>query len=139
MTPINVAIIGGGGREHALAWRLAKSPMLGKLYALPGNPGIAQVAECANVRITDHNAVARFCKERDIGLVVVGPEDPLAAGIADDLIKAGLRVFGPLRSAARLEAEKAFAKDLMRQASIPTAEAKSFTDPAAAEGAAAAP
>ena len=133
MDSINVAIIGGGGREHALAWRLAQSPTLGRLYALPGNPGIAAVAECADIPIADHAAVARFCREREIGLVVIGPEDPLAEGIADDLVQAGFPVFGPRRSAARLEAEKAFAKDLMRQASIPTAEARTFTDPAAAE------
>jgi phosphoribosylamine--glycine ligase len=133
MRPINVAIIGGGGREHALAWRLVQSPTLGRLYALPGNPGIAEVAECAGVPITDHAAVARFCKENAVGLVVVGPEDPLAAGITDDLVKAGLAVFGPNRSAARLEAEKGFAKELMKQASVPTAESRTFRDAAAAE------
>lgn len=133
MTAINVAIIGGGGREHALAWRLSQSPTLGRLYALPGNPGIAEVAECFRVPVTDHAAVARFCKEHEVGLVVVGPEDPLAAGIVDDLAEAGLTVFGPNRSAARLEAEKGFAKDLMKQASVPTAESRTFKDAAAAE------
>ncbi len=133
MADVNVAIIGSGGREHALAWRLAHSPTLGRLYALPGNPGIAQVAECASVAVTDHAAVARFCREKDVGLVVIGPEDPLAAGLSDDLVAAGLRVFGPKRAAARLEADKAFAKELMRQTSVPTAEARTFTEARAAE------
>ncbi len=128
MAEVNVAIIGGGGREHALAWRLSQSPTLGRLYAMPGNPGIAEVAECVNVPVTDHAAVARFCREHEIGLVVVGPEDPLAAGIADDLVAAGLRVFGPRRAAARLEGDKAFAKEVMRQASVPTADARTFTN-----------
>ena len=105
--PINVAIIGSGGREHALAWRMSQSPTLGRLFALPGNPGIARIAQCANVQVSDHAAVARFCHEHEVGLVVVGPEDPLAAGITDDLTKAGLAVFGPKRAAARLEAEGA--------------------------------
>ena len=131
--PINVAIIGGGGREHALAWRMSQSPTLGKLFALPGNPGIAQVAQCVNVPVGDHAAVARFCHENRVGLVVIGPEDPLAMGITDDLMKAGLCVFGPKRAAARLEADKAYAKEVMRQASVPTAEARTFTDPEQAE------
>jgi phosphoribosylamine--glycine ligase len=131
--PINVAIIGSGAREHALAWRLSQSPTLGRLWAIPGNPGIAQVAACANVPIADHDAVARFCRDQDITFVIVGPEDPLAEGIADDLLKAGLRVFGPKKAAARLEADKAFAKELMRQVAVPTAEARTFSDPTAAE------
>ena len=133
MSGLNAAIIGSGGREHALAWRMSQSPTLGRLYALPGNPGIAQVAECINVNLSDHAAVARFCREREVGLVVVGPEDPLAEGLSDDLINAGLKVFGPKRTAARLEAEKGFAKDLMRQTSVPTAEARTFTDATAAD------
>ena len=117
--PINVAIIGSGGREHALAWRMSQSPTLGRLFALPGNPGIARIAQCANVQVSDHAAVARFCHEHEVGLVVVGPEDPLAAGITDDLTKAGLAVFGPKRAAARLEADKSYSKEVMRQASVP--------------------
>lgn len=131
--PINVAIIGSGGREHALAWRISQSPRLARLYALPGNPGISAVADCVNVPVSDHAAVARFCREWDIGLLVVGPEDPLAAGITDHLTKAGIRVFGPKQAAARLEADKAYAKELMRQVAVPTAEARVFTDPQGAE------
>ena len=130
--PINVAIIGSGGREHALAWRMSQSPTLGKLFALPGNPGIAKIAQCASVPIGNHAAVARFCLDNEVGLVVVGPEDPLAAGITDDLTKAGLHVFGPKRAAARLEADKSYAKEVMGRASVPTAEAKTFSDPALA-------
>src|SRR5688572_21366100 len=100
---MNVLLIGSGGREHALAWKIAASPMLTKLYAAPGNPGIAQEAECVAIDIADHAAVAAFCRDKKIDLVVVGPEAPLVAGIADDLIAAGIRVFGPLKAAAQLE------------------------------------
>ena len=126
MPKTNVLILGGGGREHALAWRLAQSPTAGDLFALPGNPGIAEVAECGNVPMSDARGVVKFCQDRDVGLVVVGPEDPLAAGIVDALAKAGIPAFGPKKAAARLEADKIFAKELMRQAKIPTAEARSF-------------
>src|SRR5688500_14621290 len=131
---MKVLLIGNGGREHALAWRLAASPRVTALYALPGNPGIAQLAEVApNIPVTDFDAIERFVRDNKVGFVVIGPEDPLAAGLADRLIAAGVKVFGPAEDAARIEADKWFAKELMRQQSIPTAEARSFTDPAAAE------
>ena len=117
---MNVLLIGSGGREHALAWKIAQSPLLAKLYAAPGNPGIAQEAECVVLDITDHQAVASFCGERDISLVVVGPEAPLVAGLADALRAAGIRVFGPSADAARLEGSKGFTKDLCARFGIPT-------------------
>src|SRR5690242_7342798 len=109
---MNVLLIGSGGREHALAWKLAASPMLTKLYAAPGNPGIAKEAELVALDIADHAAVVAFCREKKIDLVVVGPEAPLVAGIADDLRDAGVKVFGPSRAAAQLEGSKGFTKDL---------------------------
>ena len=99
---MRVLLIGSGGREHALAWKLAASPLLTKLYAAPGNPGIAREAELVKLDIADHAAVATFCKNNAIDLVVVGPEGPLVAGIADDLRDQGIRVFGPSKRAARL-------------------------------------
>jgi phosphoribosylamine--glycine ligase len=132
-TPLHVLLIGSGGREHALAWKLAQSPLLDKLYAAPGNPGIAAVAECITLDVADHPAVARFCKESDIGLVVVGPEVPLVAGLADDLEAEGVTVFGPSKDAARLEGSKGFTKDLCAQAGIPTAAYARFGDDAAAK------
>ncbi|MBX9880724.1 MAG: phosphoribosylamine--glycine ligase [Sphingomonas sp.] len=118
---MNVLLLGGGGREHALAWKLAQSPMLGTLYAAPGNPGIAAHGQIVPLDTGDHPAVARFCKERDIGLVVIGPEAPLVAGLADDLRAAGLAVFGPGAAAARLEGSKGFTKALCAAHGIPTA------------------
>ncbi|MBS3648283.1 phosphoribosylamine--glycine ligase [Pseudaminobacter sp. 19-2017] len=118
---MNVLLIGSGGREHALAWKLSASPLLGKLYAAPGNPGIAREAEIAALDAEDHGAVASFCKEKDIGLVVVGPEAPLVAGLSDHLRAAGIRVFGPSQAAARLEGSKGFTKDLCARFAIPTA------------------
>ena len=130
---MNVLLIGSGGREHALAWKLAQSPLLDKLYAAPGNPGIAAVAECIALDAADHEAVARFCKESDIGLVVVGPEAPLVAGLADDLEARGITVFGPSKEAAQLEGSKGFTKDLCAQAGIPTGAYARFGDAAAAK------
>ncbi|MBN8806720.1 MAG: phosphoribosylamine--glycine ligase [Sphingomonas sp.] len=118
---MNVLLIGSGGREHGLAWKLAQSPMLDRLNAAPGNPGIAEAAEVVAIDVTDHAAVIDFCRTRDIGLVVVGPEAPLVAGIADDLAAAGIRVFGPSKAAAQLEGSKAFTKMLCDRAGIPTA------------------
>ncbi len=123
---IDVLLIGSGGREHALAYALAKSKRLGKLYAAPGNPGIAQLAEIAAVKITDHPAVIRFCKDHDIGFVVVGPEAPLVAGIIDDLKAAGIAAFGPSKFAAQLEGSKGFTKDLCAKYNIPTAAYERF-------------
>lgn len=113
--------MGSGGREHALAWKLAQSPRLEKLYAAPGNPGIAEHAELVELDAADHGAVAAFCAEKAIGLVVIGPEAPLVDGLADSLREAGVPVFGPSRLAARLEGSKGFTKDLCQRAGIPTA------------------
>jgi len=118
---MNVLLIGSGGREHGLAWKLAQSPLLTKLYAAPGNPGIAETATLVAVNVTDHEAVIDFCRTHDVALVVVGPEAPLVAGIADDLRAAGFAVFGPDRAPAQLEGSKAFTKALCDRASIPTA------------------
>jgi phosphoribosylamine--glycine ligase len=130
---MNVLLIGSGGREHALAWALAASPLLTKLYAAPGNPGIARHAECVPLPIADHAAVAAFCREHTIGLVVVGPEAPLVAGLADDLVAAGIKVFGPSKAAAQLEGSKGFTKDLCRDLAIPQAAYGRFRDAAAAK------
>ena len=132
MSQVNVLLIGSGGREHALAWAIAASPLLGRLHCAPGNPGIAQHAEIAALDVTDHQAVIRFCREQDIGLVVVGPEAPLVAGIADDLAGAGIKVFGPSKAAAQLEGSKGFTKDLCAEFDIPTAAYGRFTDKDAA-------
>jgi phosphoribosylamine--glycine ligase len=130
---MKVLVIGGGGREHALAWRLAESPRVTALYALPGNPGMAQVADLVPGDVMKFDAIAKFARQNAIDLVVIGPEDPLAAGLADRLIATGIKVFGPTKDAAQIEADKWFAKELMRHQAVPTAEARSFTDPAAAE------
>jgi phosphoribosylamine--glycine ligase len=125
---MNVLLIGSGGREHALAWAISASPLLARLYCAPGNAGIAEVAQCVDLDIADHAAVIRFCRETDIGFVVVGPEAPLVAGIADDLAAANIKVFGPSKAAARLEGSKGFTKDLCRQFSIPTGAYGRFTN-----------
>jgi phosphoribosylamine--glycine ligase len=131
---MNVLLIGSGGREHALAWSISASPLCDALYCAPGNPGIAQHAACVAVDAADHDAVVRFCREHRIGLVVVGPEAPLVAGLADDLAAAGIKVFGPSKAAAQLEGSKGFTKDLCRQAAIPTAAYGRFGDPVSAKG-----
>jgi phosphoribosylamine--glycine ligase len=131
---MNVLLIGSGGREHALANALTKSPQLTRLYVAPGNPGIAAVAEGVVLDTADHGAVLDFCRLMKIGLVVVGPEQPLVEGIADALRAAGIPCFGPSRAAARLEGSKGFTKDLCRQAGIPTAAYGRFSDKAAALG-----
>ncbi|MCH8204462.1 MAG: phosphoribosylamine--glycine ligase [Candidatus Hydrogenedentes bacterium] len=129
---MNVLVVGGGGREHALVWKIARSPLVEKLYCAPGNPGIAAHAECVDIGVMDFDALIDFAREHDIGLTVVGPEDPLAAGIVDRFEKAGLKAFGPNAKAARLEASKAFAKELMARYDIPTAAYGEFTDAEAA-------
>lgn len=118
---MNVLLLGSGGREHALAWKLAQSPRLGTLYAAPGNPGIANHATLVALDATDHRAVVDVVRDRDIGLVVIGPEAPLVDGLADSLRDAGVPVFGPGRAAAQLEGSKGFTKDLCARANIPTA------------------
>lgn len=123
---MNILLIGSGGREHALAWKLAQSPKLKKLYIAPGNPGTANFGENVALDVNDHAVVIHFCRENQISLVVVGPEAPLADGIADALTGAGLRCFGPSRAAAQIEASKAFAKDFMARHGIPTARYATF-------------
>src|SRR3984957_7108341 len=124
---MNILILGSGGREHALAWKIAASPLTDKLYCAPGNAGIAREATCVALDIADHAAVIAFCRANHIGLVVVGPEAPLCAGIVDDLEAAGIKAFGPSRDAARLEGSKGFTKDMCRQNGIPTAAYERFT------------
>jgi len=125
---MNVLLIGGGGREHALAWKLKQSPLLDRLYCAPGNAGIAAVSECIALDVARHDAVVRFCKEKNIGLVVIGPEAPLVAGLTDDLEAAGIKVFGPSKAAAQLEGSKGFTKDLCADYGIPTAAYRRFSD-----------
>ena len=126
---MNILLLGSGGREHALAWKMAASPLADRLYCAPGNAGIAQEAECAALDITDHAGVIAFCRSKRIDFVVVGPEAPLVAGIVDDLEAAGIRTFGPTRAAAQLEGSKGFTKDLCRAHAIPTAAYERFTAP----------
>jgi phosphoribosylamine--glycine ligase len=127
MQETHLLLIGSGGREHALAWALAVSPLIGRLYAAPGNAGMAAVAECVNLDIASHRAVAAFCRSHDIGLVVIGPEAPLVAGLADDLRAAGIKTFGPSAAAAQLEGSKHFTKTLCAEHNIPTAAFAVFT------------
>jgi phosphoribosylamine--glycine ligase len=129
---MNVLILGGGGREHALAAALANSPSLSRLFVAPGNPGCATVAENVALPIDDHAAIVDFCRAREIGLVVVGPEAPLVAGVVDDLAAAGILCFGPSKAAARLEGSKGFAKDFCREFAIPTGDYRRFVDAASA-------
>src|SRR5690348_9799697 len=128
---MNILLLGSGGREHALAWKMTASPLVERLYCAPGNAGIAQEADCVPLDIGDHAAAAAFCRDHGIDLVVVGPEAPLCAGIVDDLESAGIKAFGPSRAAARLEGSKGFTKDLCRANSIPTAAYARFKDAAA--------
>ena len=126
---MNILLLGSGGREHALAWKIAASPLTTKLWCAPGNAGIAQEAECVALDITDHAAVVAFCKANKVDFVVVGPEAPLVAGIVDDLEAAGFKTFGPRKDAARLEGSKGFTKDLCRAHNIPTGAYERFTAP----------
>jgi len=123
---MNILLLGSGGREHALAWKMAASPLAERLYCAPGNAGIAREAACVALDIADHAAVIAFCRNNGIDFVVVGPEAPLCAGIVDDLEAAGIKAFGPSRAAARLEGSKGFTKDLCRANGIPTAAYQRF-------------
>ncbi|MBP3689950.1 MAG: phosphoribosylamine--glycine ligase [Schwartzia sp.] len=130
---MNILLIGSGGREHALAWKLSQSKHADKLYAVPGNPGIAQFAECVSgVSIEDNDAIVALAKEKNIGLVVVGPEVPLVNGVVDALTAAGIKAFGPTKNAAELEGSKVYAKVVMRRYKIPTARSEVFGDPSRA-------
>lgn len=130
---MKVLLIGSGGREHALAWKIAQSPLLEKLYCAPGNPGIAAAASCADIGVNDFEKLLGFAKDKGIDLTVVGPENPLSRGLVDCFAEAGLKVFGPSAAAAQLEASKGFAKRLMEGYGIPAASYGEFTDAAAAE------
>jgi phosphoribosylamine--glycine ligase len=123
---MNVLLIGSGGREHAIAWKLAQSKDLGRLYIAPGNPGTAKCGKNVNIGVNDTAELVDFARGNDVGLVVVGPEDPLAAGVVDEFEACGIKAFGPSKGAAQLEADKAFAKQLMRSSAISTAEGRIF-------------
>ncbi|WP_375625690.1 phosphoribosylamine--glycine ligase [Bartonella sp. PS17NMGDW] len=125
---MNILLIGSGGREHALAWKIAASPLLTKLYCAPGNPATTEFGENINLNIDDHPLVIDFCKKHSIDLVIVGPEAPLVAGITDSLNSANICVFGPTQKAAQLEGSKAFTKDLCRKNNIPTGSYQCFND-----------
>jgi phosphoribosylamine--glycine ligase len=123
---MNILLLGSGGREHALAWKIAASPLLTKLWCAPGNAGIAKEAECVALDVANHAAVIEFCKRNAVDLVVVGPETPLAAGIVDDLTEVGIKAFGPSKLAAQLEGSKGFTKDLCSEFDIPTGDYRRF-------------
>src|SRR6218665_995709 len=125
---MKVLVIGSGGREHALAWKLAQSPKVQTVYVAPGNGGTALDEHLRNIAIPEVKALADFAESEKIGLTVVGPEAPLAAGVVDEFRARGLRIFGPTKAAAQLESSKAFAKDFMRRHEIPTALYAPFTD-----------
>ena len=125
---MRILVIGGGGREHTLAWKLAMSPRVEKIYCIPGNPGISKIAECVEVDLADNQALVEFAVNHNIDLTVVGPEMPLANGIVDAFSSQGLKIFGPTQAAAELEGSKAFAKELMKKYRIPTANFEVFTD-----------
>ena len=125
---MNILLLGSGGREHALAWKIAASPLVTKLWCAPGNAGIAREAECVALDITDHAAVIDFCRANKVDFVVVGPDAPIAAGIVDDLNAAGFKAFGPTKAAGQLESSKSFTKALCRANNIPTAAYEHFTD-----------
>jgi phosphoribosylamine--glycine ligase len=130
---MKVLVVGGGGREHALVWKVSQSPKVTKIYATPGNAGIAQLAECVSIKSEDVPGLLAFARDKAVDLTIVGPEGPLSMGIVDEFTKAGLRIFGPSGKAAEIEASKRFSKDLMKKYKIPTAEYEVFTNLAAAE------
>ncbi|WP_182188377.1 phosphoribosylamine--glycine ligase [Pectinatus frisingensis] len=131
---MDILVIGSGGREHALVWKLAQGSNVDKIYAIPGNPGIKNNAECiSDIAIDDNKKIVDFARRKNIGLTVIGPEVPLINGLVDDLQAADIAVFGPTKAAARLEGSKSFSKDIMRKYKIPTAAYESFTDAAAAK------
>ncbi|WP_252315740.1 phosphoribosylamine--glycine ligase [Sinobaca sp. H24] len=125
---MNVLVIGGGGREHALAWAFSKSRKTNKVFAAPGNPGMKEAAECIKISESDHDGLVSFAKQEEIGLTVIGPEVPLLEGLADRFHKEGLTVFGPSRAAAEIEGSKSFAKDIMERYNIPTGFYEVFSD-----------
>ena len=126
---MKVLIVGSGGREHAIATAVAKSPKVDKIYCAPGNAGIAQIAECVDIGAMEFDKLVEFAKEKAIDLTVIGMDDPLVGGVVDKFEEAGLRVFGPRKNAAILEGSKAFSKDLMKKYNIPTAGYENFDSP----------
>ena len=126
---MKVLIVGSGGREHAIAWKVAQSPKVDKIYCAPGNAGIAEYAECVPISAMEFDKLAAFAKEHAIDLTIIGMDDPLVGGIVDVFEAEGLRVFGPRKNAAILEGSKAFSKDLMKKYNIPTAGYENFDDP----------
>ncbi len=126
---MKVLIVGSGGREHAIAWSVAKSPKVDKIYCAPGNAGIAEFAECVNIKAMEFDKLVAFAKENAIDLTIIGMDDPLVGGVVDAFEAEGLRVFGPRKNAAIIEGSKAFSKDLMKKYKIPTAAYENFTDP----------
>lgn len=129
---MKILLVGGGGREHALAWKICQSKRVEKLYCAPGNAGIAELAECVDIGVMEFDKLVEFAKEKEIDLTVVAPDDPLAAGAVDAFEAAGLRAFGPRKNAAILEGSKAFSKDLMKKYNIPTAAYETFDSPESA-------
>ena len=126
---MRVLIVGGGGREHALAWKIRQSPLVDVLFAAPGNPGIARDATCVAISVDAHSDLVALARRERVDLAVVGPEVPLVAGLADRLSEGGVTVFGPSARAAAIEGSKVFAKDLMLRHAIPTARFSTFDDP----------
>ena len=125
---MKVLVVGGGGREHAICWKLAQSPKVTELYCAPGNAGIAQVATCVPVKATDVEGMVKWAKENTMDFVMVAPDDPLALGMVDAMDEAGIPAFGPRANAAIIEASKAFSKSLMKKYNIPTAAYETFTE-----------
>ena len=126
---MKVLIVGSGGREHVIAWKVSKSSKVDKIYCAPGNAGISQIAECVNIGAMEFDKLVAFAKEKEIDLTIIGMDDPLVGGVVDEFEKAGLRVFGPRKNAAILEGSKAFSKDLMKKYNIPTASYETFNSP----------
>ncbi len=129
---MKILVVGGGGREHTIVWKIAQSPLADKIYCAPGNGGIAELAECVPIKATDIDGIVEFAKKENIDLVMVAPDDPLVMGMVDALTAAGIRAFGPCANAAILEGSKVFSKELMKKYNIPTAKYEVFTDSAAA-------
>ena len=125
---MKVLVLGSGGREHALCWAISKSPLCKKLYCIPGNEGIKDIAECHNIKINNFNSIKKFIKSEKIDFVVVGPEEPLVKGIVNKLKKLKIKAFGPSKRASILESSKSFTKDFCKRNNIPTANYKKFTN-----------
>jgi len=125
---MKILVVGGGGREHTLVWKIAQSPLVEKIYCAPGNAGISQLAECISIKDSDIDALLKFADKNQIDLTVVGPEVPLSLGIVDAFQSQGLKIFGPSKKAAELESSKIFAKYLMDKYNIPTASYKKFDE-----------